>query len=65
MQIPDPEPHEVLRFLMGQHDLKQGDLADAAPQNRISEFLNDTRPISKEIAKSLAKRFHMRAALFL
>src|SRR5471032_885028 len=65
VQIPDAEPREVLRFLMAQHDLKQGDLADVAPQNRISEILNGTRPISKEIAKSLAKRFHVHADLFL
>ncbi|MDB5789793.1 MAG: family transcriptional regulator [Caballeronia mineralivorans] len=65
VQIPEAEPREVLRFLMDQHDLKQGDLADVAPQNRISEILNGTRPISKEIAKGLAKRFHVHADLFL
>jgi HTH-type transcriptional regulator/antitoxin HigA len=65
VQIPEAEPREVLRFLMDQHDLKQGDLADVAPQNRISEILNGTRPISKEVAKRLAKRFHVHADLFL
>lgn len=38
--IPDAEPREVLRFLMEQHGLKQEDLADCAPQSRISNILN-------------------------
>ncbi|HEY7357425.1 MAG TPA: hypothetical protein VH590_13195, partial [Ktedonobacterales bacterium] len=37
--IPEAEPREVLRFLMDQHGLKQEDLADVAPQNRISDIL--------------------------
>jgi HTH-type transcriptional regulator/antitoxin HigA len=65
VQIPAAEPREVLRFLIDQHGLKQGDLDDVAPQNRISEILSGTRPVSKEIAKRLAKRFHVHADLFL
>jgi HTH-type transcriptional regulator/antitoxin HigA len=64
-QIPEAEPREVLRFLMEQHGLKQEDLADCAPQGRISDILNSKRSISKEIAKRLAHRFHVRADLFL
>jgi HTH-type transcriptional regulator / antitoxin HigA len=63
--IPDAAPAEVLRFLMEQHGFKQGDLADCAPQSRISDFLNGRREISKEIAKKLAARFGVRADLFL
>ncbi len=63
--IPDAEPREVLRFLMDQHGLKQEDLADCAPQSRISEILNGKRSISKDIAKKLAKRFNVSASLFL
>ena len=65
VQIPDAEPREVLRFLIEQNGLKQGDLDDVAPQNRISEILSGARPVSKEIAKRLAKRFHVHADLFL
>jgi len=64
-QIPDAEPGEVLRFLMEQHGLKQEDLADCAPQSRISDILNGKRPISKDIAKKLARRFGVHADLFL
>jgi HTH-type transcriptional regulator/antitoxin HigA len=62
---PDEKPADVLRFLMEQHGLKQEDLADCAPQSRISDILNGRRPVSKEIAKKLAKRFHVHADLFL
>ena len=64
-QIPAAEPNEVLRFLMEQHGLRQEDLGDCAPQSRISDILGGKRSISKEIAKRLAHRFHVRADLFL
>jgi len=63
--IPDAEPREVLRFLMDQHGLKQEDLADCAPQSRISDILNGKRPVSKAIAKKLAGRFNVSAGLFI
>lgn len=63
--IPDAAPHEVLRFLMEQHGLKQEDLIDCAPQSRISDFLNGRRSISKEIAKTLARRFKVPIDVFL
>ena len=59
------EPKEVLRFLMEQHGLKQEDLADCAPQSRISDILGGRRGISKEIAKKFARRFDVNVALFL
>lgn len=63
--IPKAAPKEVLRFLMEQHSLRQEDLGDCAPQSRISDILSGKRSISKEIAKRLAHRFHVRADLFL
>ena len=63
--IPEAEPKEVLRFLMDQHALKQDDLADCAPQGRISDILTGRRAISKEIARKLARRFHVSPILFL
>jgi HTH-type transcriptional regulator / antitoxin HigA len=37
-------------------ELNQEDLADYAPQSRISEILNGKCTIDKEVAKRLAKR---------
>lgn len=63
--IPESKPHEILRFLMDQHGIKQEDLADCASQGRISEILSGKRAISKEVAKKLAHRFHVSADLFI
>jgi HTH-type transcriptional regulator/antitoxin HigA len=63
--IPEASAGETLRFLMDQHGLKQEDLADCAPQSRISEILNGKRQASKAIAKKLAQRFNVGADLFL
>ncbi len=57
-------PHEVLRFLLEQHGLAQVDLADCAPQSRISDILSQRRGISKQLAKRLAARFNVPVALF-
>lgn len=62
---PPPPPAEMLRYLMEEHGLKQDDLADIAPQHRISEFLSGKRAISKASAKKLALRFHVHADVFL
>jgi HTH-type transcriptional regulator / antitoxin HigA len=63
--IPDASPQDVLRFLMESHGLRQEDLADCAPQSRISDILNGRRTISKGIAKALAQRFRIKADVFL
>ncbi len=63
--IPEAEPREILRFLMDQHGLRQEDLADCAPQSRISDILSGGRSFSKEMAKRFARRFHVRADVFL
>ncbi len=63
--IPQAGPGSVLRFLMDQHGLRQEDLADCAPQSRISDILNGRREPSKEIAKRLARRFNVSVAVFL
>ena len=63
--VPDAPPREVLRFLMESQGLRQEDLADCAPQGRISDILNGRRTISKGIAKALAQRFGVRVDAFL
>ena len=63
--IPNASPREVLRFLIDQHGLKQGELDDCAPQSRISEILAGKREISKAIAKQFAVRFSVPVTVFL
>lgn len=65
VSIPEASPREVLHFLMEQHGLTQTDLADCAPQSRISEILNGKREISKETAKALANKFAVNVGVFV
>ena len=64
--IPDAAPHEVLRFLLDQHGLKQSDLAsEIGGQSVVSDILSGKRAINARQAKALAARFGVSAAAFL
>jgi HTH-type transcriptional regulator / antitoxin HigA len=64
--LPLAAPHEVLKFLMDQHDLKQADLRkEVGTQGVVSEILAGTRSINVRQAKALAKRFGISPAAFL
>ncbi len=65
VEIPHAEPREVLRHLMTEHGLRQKDLLDVASQTLLSDILSGRRAISKTVAKKLAERFQVDAALFL
>lgn len=64
--IEDSPPHEVLKFIMEQRDLKQSDLLDIFGSSGIaSEVVNGKRSISKTQAKKLAERFKVSVELFI
>ena len=64
--IPDAAPHEVLRFLLDQHSLKQSDLAsEIGGQSVVSDILSGKRAINARQAKALAARFGVSAVAFL
>jgi HTH-type transcriptional regulator/antitoxin HigA len=63
--MPEAEPREVLRYLMVEHGVRQTDLAGMASQGTISDILAGRRGISKALAKKLAARFHVSAAVLL
>jgi HTH-type transcriptional regulator / antitoxin HigA len=64
--VQDAAPHEVLRFLLDQHSLKQGDLSkEIGGQSVVSEILHGKRNINARQAKALAARFGVSAAVFL
>ena len=64
--IPDAAPHEVLRFLLDQHELNQSDLAkEIGGQSVVSAILNGKREINARQAKALAARFQVSVAAFL
>ena len=64
--LPASSPHEILRFLMKESDLKQRDLLDVFGSDGIaSEVVNGKRAISKTHAKKLEERFKVSADLFI
>lgn len=64
-KVAPGEPHEVLRFLLNQHGLRQADLNDILPQSNLSAILNSQRKISTTVAKKLARRFSVDFSVFL
>ena len=65
LEIPDSAPHEMLEFLMTQHQLRQTDLKDLVDQSALSKILRGERAISKKLAKALAEKFHVPISVFL
>ena len=64
--LAEAPAHEVLRFLVEQHGLKQSDLAaEIGGQSVVSDILNGRRAINARQAKALGQRFGVSAAAFL
>ena len=64
--IRDAQPHEVLRFLLDRHGLKQADLSfELGGQSVVSGILNGYRTVNARQAKALGARFGVSAAAFL
>ena len=63
--LPDARPAEVLRFLMDQHGLKQGDLPEIGVQSVVSAILNNKRQLNLRQVSALSKRFGVSAEVFI
>lgn len=65
VKIPKAEPHQVLRYLLEAHNLKQKDLVDIASPTLVNDILAGRRAISRKVAVALAKRFSTDVSAFL
>ncbi len=64
--LPDPGPHEMLAYFMGNRGLKQADLLPIFhSRGYVSDVINGKRAISKAHAKRLAVFFNVPADLFI
>ena len=63
-KIPDASGVELLKFLMEQHGLSQGDLPEVGSQGVVSEILRGKRGLNVRQIKALSRRFHLPAAVF-
>lgn len=63
---PHPtSPAAVIRLLMEQHELTQGDLVEIGSQGVVSEVLNGKRELNIRQVKALAKRFNLPTSVFI
>jgi HTH-type transcriptional regulator/antitoxin HigA len=58
-------PHEVLRELMTEWGIRQGDLPEVGTQSVVSEILSGKRSLNLRQVKALAARFHVPVAVFI
>jgi HTH-type transcriptional regulator / antitoxin HigA len=62
--LPRSSPQAVLRELMNQHSLKQGDLPEIGSQGVVSEILGGKRELNTRQIGLLAQRFRVSPAVF-
>ncbi len=63
--LPPTTGLQALKFLMEQHDLKQGDLPEVGSQGVVSEILTGKRELNVRQIKALSERFGVSPATFL
>jgi HTH-type transcriptional regulator/antitoxin HigA len=63
--VADAPAHEVLRFLMEEHDLTANDLPEIANQEDILNILIGQVQLNVIQIKNLSKRFHVSPVVFL
>ncbi len=63
-KIPDASGVELLKFLMEEHGLSQGDLPEVGSQGVVSEILRGKRELNIRQIQALSRRFHLPAAAF-
>lgn len=63
--LPVLPPNEMLRYLMEEHGIKQGDLKEVGSQGVVSEILAGKRRLNARQISALAKRFEVPGDVFL
>jgi HTH-type transcriptional regulator/antitoxin HigA len=63
--VPDVSGVDMVRFLMEQHGLTQGDLPEIGSQGVVSEILSGRRELNVRQLQALAERFGVSPAAFL
>jgi len=64
-KVPAASGAEVLRHLMGEHDLRQSDLPEIGSQGVVSEVLSGRRELNLRQIRALAARFGVPEQMFL
>lgn len=62
--LPEISGSDMLKFLMQQHGLKQGDFPEIGTQGVVSEIINGKREINLRQVRKLKERFGISADAF-
>jgi HTH-type transcriptional regulator/antitoxin HigA len=63
--MPEVSGIELLKFLMEQHGLKQGDLPEIGTQGVIGDLLHGRRELNVRQIRALSERFNLPADAFI
>ena len=65
--LPEPEgsPAEILKYLIKEHGVRQGDLPEIGSQGVVSEILSGKRSLNTRQVKALSTRFGVSPAVFI
>jgi HTH-type transcriptional regulator/antitoxin HigA len=64
-KIKEAPPIDVLKYLMNEHGLKQGDLREIGSQGVVSEILTGKRTLNIEQIKKISNRFQVSPLVFI
>jgi len=60
IEIEEPDPIEVIHFVMEQRDLIQNDLVGIlGDKTTVSKVLNRKRPLTLEMVRKFSRKFHV------
>jgi HTH-type transcriptional regulator / antitoxin HigA len=63
--VPDADPVDVLRFLLGQNGLSQRDIAaELGSESTVSLVLSGKRRLNRDHIERLSQRFHVSPSVF-
>ncbi len=65
VEEPEGDPIGVLKYLMEEHGLTQGDLKEIGSQGIVSEVLNGKRKLNLRQIAALSRRFSVSPSVFI
>lgn len=65
LPINNPNPRDILEFLMDQHQLRRSDLPKIGNQSVVSQILSGSRVLNLRQIKALSKRFGLSTNIFI
>ncbi len=65
LPINNPNPRDILEFLIDQHQLRRSDLPEIGNQSVVSQILSGSRVLNLRQIKAFSKRFGLSTNIFI